>query len=81
MATAQPIIYNRLAAARIERGIERFDLARVVGVTAQLLGYVELGTYQPDLALALRLAEALSLPLERVFSLHPFEKERGPRLV
>ena len=77
----EPIIYNRLAAARIERGIERTELSQMIGVTPQLLGYIELGKYRPDLALALRISEALGLPLEQVFSLHPFEQEYGPRMM
>ncbi len=77
----EPIIYNRLAAARTERGIERAELALTIGVTPQLLGYIELGKYRPDLALALRISEAVGLPLEQVFSLHPFEQDYGPRLM
>ncbi len=81
MSTAEPTIYNRLAQVRTERGIERAELAHAVGVTPQLLGYIEQGKYRPDLALALRIAEALNVPLEHVFSLHPFQPDRGPRLL
>ena len=49
------------------------DLARVVGVNYQTIGYLERGDYSPSLDLALRLSEVFGLPLEAIFSTKPFE--------
>ena len=56
---------------RIDRGLSRQDLATALGVHYQTVGYLERGEYSPSLALALRIAEYLDLPVEAVFSLTP----------
>ena len=68
---AQPI-YNRLAVLRAERGMSRQALADALGVNYQTVGYLERGTYNPSLDLALRIAELFDLPVEAVFSRTPF---------
>ena len=65
-------MYNRLKLLRIERDLTRQDLASALGIHYQTVGYLERGEYSPSLALALRLAEFLRLPVEAVFSLTPF---------
>ena len=42
----------------------------------QTIGYLERGEYSPSLALALRLAEALGLSVQELFSVRPFDAER-----
>lgn len=81
MSPSQPEIYTNLASWRARKGIERTDLAHTLGITPQLLGYIELGKHVPDLALALRISEALDVPLEHIFSLRAFPQNKGPRLV
>jgi len=68
----EPVLYNRLAVLRAERGLSRQDLAAAVGVNYQTIGYLERGEYNPSLDLALRLAEHLGLPVEALFSRTPF---------
>jgi len=67
-----PILYNRLAVLRAERGLTRQDLADALGVNYQTIGYLERGEYNPSLDLALRAAEFFGLPVEAVFSRRPF---------
>lgn len=38
----------------------------------QTIGSLERGEYSPSLVLALRIAEVLNVPINAVFSLHPF---------
>lgn len=68
------IVYNRIPMLRAERGISRKDLATALGVHYQTVGYLERGEYSPSLFLALRIAEFFEVPVEVVFSLHPFAR-------
>ena len=67
-----PILYNRLAVLRAERGLSRQELATAVGVNYQTVGYLERGEFNPSLDLALRVAEHFGLPVEAIFSRTPF---------
>ena len=69
---AEPVLHNRLAVLRAERGLSRQELADAVGVNYQTVGYLERGEYNPSLELALRVAEYFALPVEAIFSRRPF---------
>ena len=71
-ASASESVHNRLVVLRAERGLSRQDLADALGVHYQTVGYLERGEYNPTLALALRIAAYFGLPVEAIFSLHPF---------
>ena len=68
------VIHNRIAMLRAERGISRRQLADSLGVHYQTVGYLERGEFRPSLHLALRIAEYFEVPVEVVFSLHPFPR-------
>ena len=65
-------VYSRIEQYRTRAGLSRQELADAVGVHYQTVGYLERGEYAPSLALALRLAELLAVPVEQLFSLTPF---------
>jgi len=65
-------VYSRLEELRAARGLSRNDLADEVGVHYQTIGYLERGEYSPSLALALRIAALVQVPVEEIFSLAPF---------
>jgi putative transcriptional regulator len=65
-------IHNRIAVLRAERGISRRQLAEVLGIHYQTVGYLERGEFSPSLHLALRIAEYFGVPFEAIFSLQPF---------
>jgi len=65
-------VYSRLEKVRDERGITRQQLADAVEVHYQTIGYLERGEYSPSLALALRIARELAIPVEELFSLNAF---------
>lgn len=67
-------VHNRIAALRAERGVTRRELAEVLGVHYQTVGYLERGEYSPSLHLALRIARFFDLPVEVVFSIDPFPR-------
>ncbi|MHC4918319.1 MAG: helix-turn-helix transcriptional regulator [Planctomycetota bacterium] len=66
-------IYNRIAVLRQEQGISRKQLAEVLGVNFQTVGYLEREEYNPSLDLALRISEHFGFPVEFVFSVEPMK--------
>jgi DNA-binding XRE family transcriptional regulator len=49
--------------------LSRQELADLVGVHYQTIGYLERGEYSPSLVLALRIAKALKMEVSELFSL------------
>jgi putative transcriptional regulator len=65
-------IYNRLQLIRTERGMSRQQLAVLVDVNAQTIGFIERGDYSPSLELAFRISEVFGVGVEQLFSPKPF---------
>jgi putative transcriptional regulator len=68
-----PVIHNRIALFRAERGLSRRALADAVGVNPQTIGYLERGDYSPSLELAMKIAGQFDVPVELLFSFQAFE--------
>jgi len=66
-------LYNRIAVLRLERGISRKELAEIIGVNFQTVGYLERSEYNPSLDLAFRISEYFGLPIEAIFSTSPMK--------
>lgn len=66
-------IYNRIAVLRQERDISRKELAEVIGVNFQTVGYLEREEYNPSLDLAFRISEHFGFPVEFIFSVEPMK--------
>jgi DNA-binding XRE family transcriptional regulator len=66
-------IYNRISVLRIERNISRKDLAEIIGVNFQTIGYLEREEYNPSLDLAFKISEFFNLPIELIFSPNPLK--------
>lgn len=58
---------NRIKECRVELGLTQAKLADRVGVTRKTVNTVENGVFTPSATLALKLAEALGLSVERLF--------------
>jgi putative transcriptional regulator len=69
---------TRLRVARAELDLSQEQLGRMVGVSRQTICSIEIGQYCPSTLLALRLADALGEPVERLFWL---EGETDAQLV
>lgn len=67
------VIHNRVALFRLEAGLSRKELAERVAVHPQTIGFLERGDYKPSLSLAMRIAELFAVPVDMLFSFHPFE--------
>lgn len=65
-------LHNRLALFRAEQGLSRAQLAALVGVNPQTIGFLERGQYGPSMELGLKLARVFGVPAEALFSLDPF---------
>ena len=66
-------IYNRIQILRHEKGITRKELADLIGVNFQTVGYLEREEYNPSLDLAFRIAEVFDLPIDLIFSTSEFK--------
>jgi putative transcriptional regulator len=62
-------IFNTVEQARNKAGLTRQELADLVGVHYQTIGYIERDEYSPSLVLALKISRALGQPIEKLFSL------------
>ena len=58
---------NLFKEMRGELGLTQAELAEAVGVTRKTVNTVENGVFVPSALLALKLARALSLPVEELF--------------
>ncbi|MBI9038343.1 MAG: helix-turn-helix transcriptional regulator [Bacteroidales bacterium] len=66
-------LYNRIAVLRKERNISRKELAEIIGVNFQTVGYLEREEYNPSLDLAFKISQYFDLPIELVFSTSPLK--------
>jgi len=66
------MLFNRISLFRRERGLSRKELADLVSVNPQTIGYLERGDYRPTVELALKLAQAFGVSVETLFALEPF---------
>ena len=58
---------NRIKDKRSEAGLTQAELAERCGVTRKTVNTVENGVFTPSALLALKLARALSVPVEELF--------------
>lgn len=58
---------NRLKEMRAELGLTQAELADKVGVTRKTVNTVENGVFTPSATLAIKLAQALNVPVEQLF--------------
>lgn len=68
-------VFNQIEQVRSSLGLSRQELADLVGVHYQTIGYLERGEYSPSLVLALRISNALNKEVSELFSLT--EPEEG----
>ena len=62
-------VFNQIEHVRSSLGLSRQELADLVGVHYQTIGYLERGEYSPSLVLALRISNALNKEVSELFSL------------
>ena len=67
---------NMLRELRAERDLTQAALAELVGVSRKTINTIENGVFVPSTLLALKLAQALGLKVEDLFSLDNHEVEK-----
>jgi len=65
--------HNRVQMLRVERGLSRKELASMVEIHPQTIGFIERRQFNPTIDVCLRLSEALGVGLDGIFSRHPFQ--------
>lgn len=70
-------VFNQIEQIRASQGLSRQELADLVGVHYQTIGYLERGEYSPSLVLALRISTALNKEVSELFSLT--EQKKGKK--
>jgi putative transcriptional regulator len=68
-------VFNQIEQVRSSLGLSRQELADLVGVHYQTIGYLERGEYSPSLVLALRISKALNKEVSELFSLTELKKK------
>jgi putative transcriptional regulator len=66
---AEPELKNKLREHRARLELTQAELAERVGVSRKTINTVENGVFTPSATLALKLARALGVSVEKVFSL------------
>ena len=64
---------QRLRQLRKEKGLTQKEFANLLGVSASMVGQYETNLRKPKIETLKRFAEALDVPLNRLFSNHPYE--------
>ena len=62
-------LLNRIKDYRAERGLTQAELAELVGVTRKTVNTVENGIFTPSALLAIKLAKALGVTVEELFTI------------
>ena len=66
------MVHNRITLFRTERGLSRKELADLVDLNPQTIGFLERGSYSTSVECALRLAKVFNVSVDALFSLKPF---------
>ncbi|MDE9751607.1 helix-turn-helix transcriptional regulator [Staphylococcus delphini] len=63
------MIENKVAEIRKKAGLTQLELSYLVGVTRRTIISLEKGNYTPSLLLALNIAKALDVDVNKIFTL------------
>lgn len=69
------MLRNRIRELRARHHLTQSELARLIGVTRQTIGFMEKGDYAPSVVLALKIAKVFQIPVEEIFWLELTEDE------
>lgn len=64
-------LHNQLKVRRAEKNLTQAELADAIGTTRKSINAIETGRMVPSTFLALKIARALDVQMEQVFSLAP----------
>lgn len=58
---------NKVLEYRIQKGLKRYELARLVGISGTHLYYIEKGIKKPSVDIAIKIAKVLGTTVEKLF--------------
>ncbi|GEN84614.1 putative HTH-type transcriptional regulator YgzD [Sporosarcina luteola] len=61
------MLKNKVRELRARHEFTQSNLAKMVGVTRQTIGFIEKGEFSPSVTLALKIAQALQCDINEVF--------------
>ncbi|WP_252504495.1 helix-turn-helix transcriptional regulator [Sporosarcina sp. Marseille-Q4943] len=61
------MLKNKVRELRARHEFTQSDLAKMVGVTRQTIGFIEKGEFSPSVTLALKIAKALQCDMNELF--------------
>lgn len=61
------MINEKLRKARIEKGLSRTELAKLIGVSRQTINMIENNDYNPTILLCLKICKILGKTLDELF--------------
>ena len=61
------MLNNKVKELRARHGFSQTELAALVGVTRQSIGFIEKGEFSPSVTLALKLAQHLQVTVDELF--------------
>ena len=70
------MIRNRIKEYRARHNMKQEELARLVGVRRETIGYLEKGRYNPSLVLAWNIAQVFGVSIEEIFTVEPEQQDR-----
>ncbi|WP_438311343.1 helix-turn-helix transcriptional regulator [Sporosarcina sp. FA9] len=68
------MLNNRLRELRARHNFTQIELAKLVGVTRQTIGFIEKGEFSPSVTLSLKLSHALNCDINELFWLEGGEE-------
>jgi putative transcriptional regulator len=68
------MLKNRVKELRARHGFSQTDLATLIGVTRQTIGFIEKGEFSPSITLCLRMAKHLQISVDELFWLEEEEE-------
>mgnify|MGYP003412398272 CR=1 FL=1 len=68
------MLKNRVKELRARHGYSPTDVATLIGVTRQTIGFIEKGEFSPSITLCLRMAKHLQISVDELFWLEEEEE-------
>ncbi|WP_371804882.1 helix-turn-helix transcriptional regulator [Candidatus Lokiarchaeum ossiferum] len=65
---------NRVKELRIEKNITQQELATAVNITRQAISYIEKNQKNPNIIIALKIAEYFKIPVDEIFELETADR-------
>lgn len=66
---------NRVKELRIEKNITQQELATAINISRQAISYIEKSQKNPNIIVALKIAEYFKIPVDEIFELESTDRQ------